>query len=345
MARYHRQERSTSELQWTDTNEPHLPRQSTLFSFDSCYIEPNLISSPSLSKRISFSPIGPSAQYAYAADRGVVEALAVMETGCPMIELRVDGDECPSPLEWHTVKLQHQQHLIRINAPKPLHISLQDIQSVETLDDDTVSNVRDRLGIARLDTIGLQSLTLRLSIKDDAQSDYILIFEECRSAYIWKKGLDTLLKVMHRGEAVTTTIAFCCSALDRINNEDMFNRMLIGDDLESTMEWIEYIRSALPSALKHIDRIGKFSEKSCILDSSDHLSLLRRTSAVRELYMDAKRLSSLEIYELTKDEKNALREVWLSLLADLNVAMIKEHQLRGDMTASIAIPTAILGRQ
>lgn len=57
--------------------------------------------------------------------------------------------------------------------------------------------------------------------------------------------------------------------------------------------------------------------------------------------MDAKRLSSLQIYELTKDEKYALREVWLSLLADLTVAMLKEHQLRADMTASIAVPSAI----
>ena len=57
--------------------------------------------------------------------------------------------------------------------------------------------------------------------------------------------------------------------------------------------------------------------------------------------MDAQRLSSLPIYQLTKDEKYALREVWLSLLADLSVALLKEHQLRGDMTASIEIPCSI----
>ena len=139
-----------------------------------------------------------------------------------------------------------------------------DIQRVDKLDDDTISRIRDEVDIPGVEPIGLQSLTLRLSMRDEVESDYFLIFEEYRNAYIWKRGLSTLLQTMHRGEAVTTTIAFCCSSLDRINNDEMHSKMRI-DDVENTLKWIEHIQSALPLAQKHIDRIRVFTEKSCIL--------------------------------------------------------------------------------
>ena len=49
---------------------------------------------------------------------------------------------------------------------------------------------------------------------------------------------------------------------------------------------------------------------------------------------DTKKLVSMPYYQLTKDEIITLREVWLSLLADLSVAMLKEHQLRNEMKLS-----------
>ena len=58
-----------------------------------------------------------------------------------------------------------------------------------------------------------------------------------------------------------------------------------------------------------------------------------------DLFIDARKLTSIPFYQLTKDEIKSLREVWLSLLADLSVAMLKEHQLRNDMKASLSSVT------
>ena len=120
------------------------------------------------------------------------------------------------------------------------------------------------MDIPGLDDIGLQSLTLKLSMKSENEPDYFLIFEEYQNAFVWKKGLDTLLQMRNRGETVTTTIAFCCSSLDRINNDEMYSKMSIVD-VDQASQWIECINSALPSIEKHIDRIRIFSEKCCIL--------------------------------------------------------------------------------
>jgi len=206
-------------------------------------------------------------------------------------------------IEWGTVTLKNQQKVININASKPLSLSLSDIQNVDKLHEATASRLRNEMNIPGVHPVGLQSLTLRLTTRSDG--DYFLIFENSRDAFIWKKGLCTLLRIMDRGEAVTTTIAFCCSSLDRINDEEQHQKM----NLNLIHQWIQRIQSTLPSARKQIDRCHRFAEKSCILDSSEHLSLLLQCDA---------------------------------LLADLSVAMLKERQLRSDMTASTQIPTALL---
>lgn len=74
-------------------------------------------------------------------------------------------------------------------------------------------------------------------------------------------------------------------------------------------------------------------------DSSEHLTLLLQTKALLDLFIDARKISSIPFYQLTRDEIKSLREVWLSLLADLSVAMLKEHQLRNDMKASLSTVT------
>merc|ERR1712173_163225 len=99
-------------------------------------------------------------------------------------------------------------------------MGLRDIVSVSTVDDQTISKVHDTINISGVQTVGLQSLSLCLKRKNELP-DIFFIFEEYHIAYVWKRGLETLLRTMCRGEAVITTIAFCCSSLDRINNEQM----------------------------------------------------------------------------------------------------------------------------
>jgi len=115
-----------------------------------------------------------------------------------------------------------------------------------------------------------------------------------------------------------------------INNEEMHQKMKLHQDIK----WISHISDKLPSVQKHIFRCYQFAQSSCILDSSCHLSLLLQIKKCSEMYSDALKLASLPSYQLRKDEMMSLRELWLSLLADLTVAMLKEHQLRNDMKAS-----------
>ncbi len=69
-------------------------------------------------------------------------------------------------------------------------------------------------------------------------------------------------------------------------------------------------------------------------DSSEHLSLLSQTKSLKEMYFDAHKLASIPYRQLSKNDISSLREVWLSILADLTVAVLKEHQLKTDINTS-----------
>lgn len=219
--------------------------------------------------------------------------------------------------------LQHIQ-----TSSDALHrIDIANIASVHKLDTAEANTVHKRLGIDGVSLTGLQSLALRFTFK--SKSPIVLVFDESRSAYIWKRALADLRRSLSRGYP-TTTIAFCCSPLDRVNNEEQFLAMELGANA-----WIEGIAQRLSAVDAHITRVLCFAQRACILDSSEHTSLLLRARSLKALHSDAQRLSGM--CALDREEKHSLREVWLSLLSDLSVALLTEHGLRCDMKASTSM--------
>lgn len=313
------------------------PTHSTQFSFDDSIVCPNFITSPSLTNHASNSKTN-------VLD-DVIESTEFMQEGCFMIILKLEVDDkgemnekasTKLQTEWNVAALSHDYQFINSPAHK---ICVADIDKVTKLHQASAARVQAALNIPGVEQIGLQSVTLRLSMKNDSTSNYFLIFDEYRHAFIWNTGLRTLVHLLAIKQPVTT-IAFCCSATDRINNLEMHDKMKVNYQ-DETFQWIQHIASKLPQVQQHIARCHSFAEAACILDSSEHLSLLLVTKALAEMYNDAKRLSSLHLYQLTKEEITSLREVWLSLLADLTVAVLKEHQLRTDMKASVSSATDI----
>eukprot|EP01084_Bolivina_argentea_P002806 5205_1 len=307
------------------------------FSFDESLISPNFISSPSLSNHYSNSIQSNS------SNDDVIEALSSMQNGCFMIVLQLpidDGVEEQShskqtiDIEWsfNTIDSSNQNIVVNSQCHDPNTIPITDIESVSKLHRDSASDVQQTLNIAGVEQIGLQAVTLRLTMKSDHSFNYFLIFDNYRTAFIWNRGLRTMIHMIGIQQPLTT-IAICCSSVDRINNLEMHQKMKINDDVNA-LKWIQHIDSKLPHIQKHIHRCHDFAQASCILDSSQHLSLLIQTRSLTEMHVDAKKLSSVPFAQLAKHEIASLREVWLSLLADLSVAMLKEHQLRNDMMES-----------
>lgn len=272
----------------------------------------------------------------------VVEAIADMERGCFMIVLKLAADDKGEMdkknknigIEWNINNLHSDHKHITINSStsKLTKINLSDIDKVTKLHRESANRVQKALNIDGIEQIGLQSVTLRLTLKESSDYNYFLIFDEYRAAFIWNRGLRTILHMISIKQPITT-IAFCCSSIDRINNDEMHKSMKINAN-DNTFKWISHISLKLPLVQQHIYRCHQFAQASCILDSSEHLTLLLQAKCLKEMYLDAKKLSSIPLYQLTKGEITSLREVWLSLLADLTVAMLKEHQLRDDMKAS-----------
>jgi len=322
------------------------PTHSTQFSFDESLILPNFISSPSLSNYGSNK-----SQKSNASNSDVVEAISHMQQGCFMIVLKLEVDDKGTmsrknknlPIDWNITSLSNDTESIVWNSNK---INLSDIDKVSKLHQASALRVQKALNIDGVEQIGLQSVVLRLTMKDDLYGNdeeddvkdsnnynYFLIFDEYRNAFIWNRGLRTILHMITIKQPITT-IAFCCSSVDRINNDEMHQKMKIyGGESE---KWMHHIITKLPDVQKHIYRANRFAEASCILDSSEHVQLLLQTRSLLELYIDAAKLSSIPFYQLQRDEVRSLREVWLSLLADLSVSMLKEHQLRNDMKASLS---------
>lgn len=133
------------------------------------------------------------------------------------------------------------------------------------------------LNIDGVEQIGLQSVVLRLTMKeeqdiygnDEFEDDekennfnYFLIFDNYRSAFIWNRGLRTILHMITIKQPITT-IAFCCSSVDRINNDEMHQKMKIGGG--ESEKWMHHIITKLPDVQKHIYRANRFAEASCIL--------------------------------------------------------------------------------
>jgi len=338
------------------------PTHSTQFSFDESFICPNFIASPSLSNHGSNKSVKSNGS---KSGDDVVEATSHMQQGSPMIVLKLevndkgemDENNNNIPIEWNHTSLSKCNNYIQWKSNK---INLCDIDKVSKLHQASAQRVQRALNIYGCEQIGLQSVTLRLTMKDEIEDidikhnedeeneninlihklspkyNYFLIFDEYRHAFIWNRGLRTMIH-MTKIKAPITTIAHCVSSIDRINNDEIYAKMKINDN--ECEEWINHIVTKLEDVRVHIFRAHRFAQASCILDSSEHLTLLLQTKALLDLFIDARKLSSIPFYQLTRDEIKSLREVWLSLLADLSVAMLKEHQLRNDMKASLSTVT------
>eukprot|EP00486_Rosalina_sp_Unknown_P000179 CAMPEP_0201566384 /NCGR_PEP_ID=MMETSP0190_2-20130828/6130_1 /ASSEMBLY_ACC=CAM_ASM_000263 /TAXON_ID=37353 /ORGANISM="Rosalina sp." /LENGTH=355 /DNA_ID=CAMNT_0047985019 /DNA_START=123 /DNA_END=1190 /DNA_ORIENTATION=- len=337
-----------------NVNEPTYSTHKSQFSFSSEDICPLHMSSPSLSNHGS----NKSAQSNGSSD-DVVEATNEMKQGCFMIVLKLEVDDKGEmnennnslPIEWNHTSFSHcHKHISWKGSNK---ICIEDIDKVSKLHQASAERVQRALNIAGCEQIGLQAVTLRLTMKEEDCKDneeeslinneesvsynYFLIFDEYRSAYIWNRGLRTILHMTNIGQPITT-IAFCCSSVDRINNDEIYAKMKVNNG--ESEKWVNHIKTQLDNVSAHIFRANRFAQASCILDSSEHTTLLLQTKALLDLFIDARKLTSTPYYLLTRDDKMALREVWLSLLADLSVAMLKEHQLRNDMKASLSSVTA-----
>ena len=182
----------------------------------------------------------------------------------------------------------------------------------------SAERVQRALNIDGCEQIGLQSVTLRLTMKEEDSKadpgdtekdietatdfetatekeklkqkmnyDYFLIFDEYRNAYIWNRGLRTILHMTKIKQPITT-VAFCCSSIDRINNEEIYEKMKINDN--ESEKWIYHISTKLNSVQKHIFRAHQFAQASCILvrsgTGSFHvLSIIRFVFINYNIYM------------------------------------------------------------
>lgn len=160
-----------------------------------------------------------------------------------------------------------------------VHIFYVDIEKVSKLHQASAQRVQQALNIDGCEQIGLQSVTLRLTMKDDGDDikeeentnlinkstpkyNYFLIFDEYRHAFIWNRGLRTMLHMI-KIKAPITTIAHCVSSIDRINNDEIYDKMKINDN--ECEKWINHIITKLEDVRIHIFRAHRFAQASCIL--------------------------------------------------------------------------------
>ena len=137
------------------------------------------------------------------------------------------------------------------------------MEKVTKLHKESALRVQNALNIDGLEQIGLQSVTLRLIMKNDDSYNWFLIFDEYRNAFIWNRGIRTLLS-MNKISQPITTIAMVCSNIDRINNQEMHQKMNINNN-DDTFKWINHIATKIDNVQKHINRSHDFAEQSCIL--------------------------------------------------------------------------------
>jgi hypothetical protein len=115
----------------------------------------------------------------------------------------------------------------------------------------------------------------------------------------------------------------------RVGNNEMIN-----DNNNNTFSFMKNIRRNFNEISNHVNSLNRFASQACILDSTEHLTLLSQSMKLKNLTLDIEKILNKKENLITIDDITSLHELWLSLHSDLCVVTLKSDHMRRDMESS-----------
>jgi len=306
----------------------------------------------------------------------VVDVISVMHEGSKMILLTKEN-EIINELEYQFCFLSKDNENICGGPTKNKLFSIKEIANVSTLENEQLYDFETLLNMNGISTIGLSSLMFFIDFKENSENNrrLFVIGESHRMTYIWFYGLQNL-NLNNKSKNITSLPLIVSNRLrigrkhlyqkastSKKSNENQINKSNetcgkdsnvkndIDDDddndneNESQQEQQEdLIKSFEKDSLitKHISDLYSFASRACILDSTEHLTLLSQASSLKNVNEEIRWLIQ-QIHENASNANNIsnydhyignVEELYYELHSECAVVTLKSYHMQNDMRLS-----------
>lgn len=334
----------------------------SLFSFDQTK-KPNI--------RASFPKVTDD-----KAKMEVVNMIAVMNEGSSMILLTKDT-KIEDQLEFKLFFLSQDNQNIYCGSTKNKLFSTRDIINVSTLDDETLLHFQNALDMKGISTIGLRSLMFSIDLQQNSENKYRLYFigESHRISYIWFQGLQTLYR--NSNPTGIKSLPLIVSNRLRIGHKNLYHgskntlqsshenkQQIIGDENENAnanddennddnneenqrshedlILSLSSIEKDCCLTSKHINDLYSSACRACILDSTEHLTLLSQAMNLKktndEIEYLIKQVNDNSINnknDISEQDRIAqIEELYYFLNSECTAVTLKSYNMQKDMQLS-----------
>jgi len=272
----------------------------------------------------------------------VVDAISTMHQGSLMMTLQnITGNDAKK-LEFEFVFLSNDNQNIHIRSTNCALFKIEDVVNVTVLDNETLNMIQNILNINDgISIIGLNSLMFGIDFKQNDKNGnnkqrLFFIGESPQISYIWFRGLQGLQNSSNL--TMMKTLPLMVSNRLRIGHKDLHNSK--SQDLMMLSIQKEYSRIS-----EYINNLYSFASHACILDSTEHLTLLSQAMNLKqmceEIELHLKRLNENNNNTIhnnnaipTNDEIGKIEELYYSLHAECTVVTLKSYSMQNDMRLS-----------
>jgi len=296
----------------------------------------------------------------------------VIHEGSTMILLTKEN-EIKNELEYQFCFLSKDNETICGGPTKNKLFSIKEIANVSTLEDEQLHHFETLLNMNGISTIGLSSLMFFIDFKEnnDNKRRLFVIGESHRMAYIWFYGLQNLhlntksknitslplivsnrLRIGHKYLYQKANTSKKSVENQQINKNDeaagkdsSVNNDSDDDENENQYEQQEdLIKSVEKDSLisKHINDLYSFASRACILDSTEHLTLLSQAMGLKNINEEIRWLIQ-QIHENASNTNNIsnydhyignVEELYYELHSECTVVTLKSYHMQNDMRLS-----------
>jgi len=251
-----------------------------------------------------------------------------MQNGSLMIILT--NEEISDEMEYQRCFLSQNNQNICIGSSSRILCSTKSIIEISSLNDEMLEKIRCALNIIGVTTQGLDSLMFSVELKEENPKRLYFIGDSCRSSYIWFQGLRSLCH--NSNQTSIKSLPLIVSNRLRFGHQSLCD--VSNKNTSKSSEFLLSIQKELPTISKIANDLYSFACRSCILDSTEHLTLLSEAMELKHMSDEVE--SYLKNNETKENDEYCtnIEQLWFELRSKCCVVCLKSSDLQKNMLLS-----------
>jgi len=290
--------------------------------------------------------------------------ISVMHEGSWMIIITKDN-KIVNDLEYQPYYLSKDNENIYHNSTKKKLFSIKDIANVSKLDDEMLDCLRKILNVKGVSITGLRSLTFFIEFKETNGNKHCLyvIGENSQISYLWFQGIQTLWHNCLKSTVITSVSSTTSNRLVTTSNlyqsvKNIFNKFKENEQtnvincvsnkkkntnenkikIKQNEDLVKSIEKDHHSISKNINDLYLFAAHFCILDSTEHLSLLSQAMKIKNMndeieyfLQEINKNNTNDYISKNTDSIKHIEALHYYLHAECTVVSLKSYKMKNDM--------------